>query len=118
MSNQFDALLAAYAKQPLPDSDLSSAEIWREIDRRRTQSVWIRMFSIMELRELFAEPRLAVAALAFAAIVGVVPAVLVGQTESERHLARQSIHLDVFAPDSKALGSVFARPVAMVSSFK
>lgn len=118
MSNQFDALLSAYAKQPLPDANVSTAEIWREIDRRRSQSVWIRMFSVLDLRELFAEPRLAMAALAFAAIVGAVPAVIVSQADSELRLARQSIHLEVFAPDAKGLGSVFARPVAVVSTFK
>jgi ABC-type nitrate/sulfonate/bicarbonate transport system permease component len=115
----FDALLAAYAKQPLPtEAGPSAGEVWREIERRRTQSIWARMFSSLELRELFSEPRMAVVAVALAAIVGVVPAALVGRTENAQRLARRSIHFEVFAMDSGSLGSVFVKPVALVPTLK
>lgn len=117
--DRLEKILTAYAAQPLPlASEPSTAEIWREIDRRRKQSVWTRMFAIFEVRELFAEPRMALAAVAFALVVGVVPAALVGRTQNELRLARQSIHFEVFATDSAWLGSVFAKPVAMASSLK
>ena len=111
-----DDMLAGYANQTLPTvMGPSEADVWRAIERRRAQSVWGRMFSIFELRELFSEPRLAVAAVAFALFVGVVPASLVSRTQNERRLARQSIHFEVFASDSGSLGSVFAKPVAMAA---
>jgi hypothetical protein len=111
-----DDMLAAYAKQPVPTaSSPSNAEVWREIERRREHSMWRRMFSIFEVRELFAEPRMALAATALALVVGIVPAALVSRTQNERRLARESIHFEVFAPNSASLGSVFAKPVTMVS---
>jgi hypothetical protein len=111
-----DSLLAAYAKQPLPTAaEPSVREIWREIERRRAQSVWERMFSVMEFRELFAQPRMAVVALALAMVVGVVPAALVGRAENERRLARQSIHFEVFAAGSGSLGPVFGGPLVTAS---
>ena len=114
-----DGLLSEYAKRTLPTvTGPSQAEVWREIERRREHSVWRRTFSIFEVRELFSEPRMALASLAFAVIVGVVPAALVSRTQNERRLARQSIHFEVFATDSGSLGSVFAKPVAMASSLK
>jgi hypothetical protein len=112
-----DDRLAVYAKRTLPTvTGPSAAAVWREIDRRREQSVWARMFSILELRELFAEPRMALAAVAFALVVGVVPAALVSRSENERRLARQSIHFEVFAVHSGSLASVFMRPGARAMS--
>jgi hypothetical protein len=114
--DQIDKLLAAYAAQPLPaSSEPSTAGVWREIERRRRQSLWSRVFPVLEWRELFAEPRMAVAALAFAVLVGVVPTMAVNRIENERRLARQSIHFDVFSSDAGALGSVFAKPIAMAT---
>lgn len=111
-----DDMLAGYAKRTLPTvMGPSQADVWRAIERRRAESVWGRMFSIFELRELFSEPRMAVAAMAFALVVGVVPAALVSHSRNELRLARQSIHFEVFASDSGPLGSVFNRPVAMAA---
>ena len=53
---------------------------------------------------------MAVAALAFAALVGMVPAAVVGRTQNERRLARQSIHFEVFAVSQNSLSSVFTQP--------
>ncbi len=115
--DRLENMLAAYAAQPLPPSSApSTAEVWREIERRRRQSLWSRVFPVLEWRELFAEPRMAVAALAFAVLVGVVPSMALNRIENERRLARQSIHFDVFSSEAGALGSVFAKPVAMVTS--
>jgi hypothetical protein len=117
--DRLENLLAAYAAQPLPTSSApSTAEVWREIEKRRRQSLWSRMFPLFDWRELFAEPRLAVAGVAFAVTVGVVPAMAFNRIENERRLARQSIHFDVFSSEAGALGSVFAKPVAMVANGK
>lgn len=115
--DRLENMLAAYAKQPCPtSSEPSNAAIWREIElRRRKESFWSHMFTVPGWRELFAEPRLAVAAVAFAIMVGVVPAMAFNRVENERRLARQSIHFDVFSAEAGALGSVFAKPVAMVT---
>lgn len=117
--DSLDDMLASYAKRTLPTvAGPSQAEVWREIDRRREQSIWTRMFSVFEVRELFTEPRMALVAVAFALVVGVVPAALVGRTQNEQRLARQSIHFEVFVAESGSLGSVFAKPVATASPLK
>jgi hypothetical protein len=111
-----DQMLAAYAAQPLPNSaEPSVTGIWREINARRRQSWWSRVFPVIDWRELFGEPRLAVAAVAFAVMVGVVPAMAFNRIENERLIARQSIHFDVFSSDAGALGSVFTKPVTTVT---
>jgi len=111
MSNDLDSMLEAYTKQPLPKfKGPSRSEIWGAIDQRRKQSSWTRIFSTLDLRDLFLEPRMAVAALAFAALVGMVPAAVVGRTQNERRLARQSIHFEVFAVSQNSLSSVFTQP--------
>jgi hypothetical protein len=92
-----DQHLAAYAKQPLPSAPTGTkADIWREIECRRRQSFWARSFPVLDWHEIFSEPRLAGAALAFAVAMGVFPAVLVARAENQKRLARESIHLEVF----------------------
>lgn len=117
--DQIEKLLEAYASQPLPTStEPSIAGIWREIENRRPRSLWSRVLPVIDWHELFLEPRLAVAALAFAITVGVVPAMAFNRVDNERRLARQSMHFEVFSADAGTLGSVFAKPVAMVNSGK
>lgn len=111
MSNDLDSMLADYAKHPLPTfKGPSRADVWGEIEQRRKQSSWSRVLSMLDVRDLFGEPRMALAALAVAALVGVVPAAMVGRTQNERRLARQSIHFEVFALSQNPLGSVFTEP--------
>lgn len=111
MSNDLDSMMAEYAKQPLPKFEgPSRSEIWGAIELRKKQSSWTRIFSTLDLHDLFSEPRMAVAALAFAVLVGTVPAALVGHTQNERRLARQSIHFEVFAVSQNSLNSVFTEP--------
>lgn len=115
--DRLENLIAEYAAQPLPTfSGPSNSEVWREIERRRRESWWLRVFPVIDWRELFAEPRLAVAAVAFAVVIGVVPALALNRIEYERRLARQSIHFEVFSSDAGSLWSVFAKPVAMVTA--
>lgn len=111
-----DRLLAEFAGQPPHACGLSHAEVWQAIELRRGQSVWARMLSLLEWRELFSEPRIAFAGAAFAVIVGVVPAAMLGRAEDHRRLARQSIHFDVFSAESVSLGSVFSKPLAVAPS--
>lgn len=114
-----DRLLVEFARQPLPRfNGPSSAEVWEGIERRRGQSVWSRMLAVLECDQLLSEPRMALAAAAFAIIVGVVPAALIGRAEDHRRLARQSMHFDVFSVQSVALRSVFSQPLAMTPSSK
>ena len=117
--DRLEQTLASYARDPLPAaSEPSTTDVWQAIERRRRQSVWSRIFPEIDWRDFFSEPRMAAAALAFAIIVGVVPAAVFNRVENEQRLARQSIHFDVFAADAGALGSVFAKPVAMVTNGK
>lgn len=114
--DRLENLLAGYAERPLPAASVpTAANVWREIERRRRQSIWTRLFPVLDWRELFSEPRMAMVALAFAVVVGVVPAALASRTVNERRLARQSIHFEVFAMDSSMLGSVLMKPMAATS---
>lgn len=115
--DHLENMLASYAAQPLPRlSEPSAMEIWREIDRRRHRSIWARMFPWHEWRELLAEPRLAVAGVAFAVVIGIVPTFVLNRAEDERRLARQSIHFDVFAVHVSGLATVFPNPIGMAPS--
>jgi hypothetical protein len=118
-SDPLDRLLDDYARQLKPFSGgPSHADVWQAIEQRRGQSGWSRVASLLEWRELFGEPRVALAAAVFAIAVGVVPAAMVGRAENQRRLARQSIHFDVFTVQSGSLGAVFAKPGALTSSFE
>lgn len=102
--------LAEYSRQPVPENAKPSrTAIWAEINRRRNESFWARIVSVLDLRELLGEPRVAIASLALAALVGSVPAAIVSRHESERQMARHSIHFEVF-------DSAFAKPIAMATS--
>jgi hypothetical protein len=105
-------MLAAYAAQPLPPlSGSPAAGVWLEIENRRKQSWWARLFPVLDWRE----PRMALTALALAVTVGVVPAIAINQAENKQELVRQSIRFDVFSSDTGSLGSVFAKPASLIS---
>lgn len=106
-----DPLLGAIARQPLPSpSDRLTANVWCEIERRRTQSIWTRMASVLEWRELIVEPRVAALGLVLAVVIGALPAGLAARAENRSRMVRQSIHFDVFAIHSNgSLGSVLNR---------
>ena len=96
-SHEFDDLLRDYSKQPLPPpSERLSSEVWREIEQRRHRRWWLGLFPVLSWRELFAEPRLAVAGLAVALVAGVLPAAVVRASDNGQ-LARSSLHFDVFS---------------------
>lgn len=94
-SDPLDDLLAAYAKEPLPPAAQSRAEVWREIESRRKEARWLGLFPVLSWRDLFAEPRLAIAGLIVALVTGALPVAAARAAESTR-LARESLHLDVF----------------------
>lgn len=106
--------LASYARQPLPPCpEQLTADVWRDIERRRQESVWSRLFPLLDWHELFGEPRLAVVALGFAVMIGVVPAVVLSRAENTKRLARQSMHFEVFSANSSAqFATLFAEPAA------
>ena len=90
-NNSLDQRLNAYANQPLPSApaDLPIA-VWREIERRRAKTIsWEALLS----------PRIALAGLAFALLVGIVPVVVVVKLQSSKQLASESLHFDVFSTD-------------------
>ena len=98
-NNPLEDLMAAYSKQPLPlPPKRGSADIWREIEARRRRSFWSRVLPLLEWRELFLEPRMAVAAFTLAIAVGILPGYIVmGRANAETRLARQSLHFEVFS---------------------
>lgn len=89
-------LLRAYAEQPLPlPPTPSKATIWREIEQRRRRA-WFGIFPVLRWRELFAEPRLAIAGLAVALVIGIVPVAAAQSLVETSRVVRNSLHLDVF----------------------
>lgn len=95
-TDPLDDLLKAYAKQSLPPpAAFSKADLWREIKARRHQPLWSGLFPVLSWRELFSEPRLAIAGLAVALVTGMVP-VAAAHTFENTRMARDSLHLDVF----------------------
>lgn len=98
---------------PPPASDFSVG-VWAEIRRRRRQSSWSQVFPLLEWRELFREPRLAVAALACAFVVGVLPAAAWNRVQQQQRLAQQSLHLDVFSSTpTERLAALFSPPAGL-----
>ncbi len=99
-----DDLLRDYARQPLPPppSDMER-EVWRDIAQRRKHGGWWSgLFPILSWRELFAEPRFAVASVALALLTGVLPVAAARAVDTPR-LARNSLHFDVFSIQSPGL---------------
>lgn len=95
-TDPLDDLLKAYAKQPLPPpAAFSKAELWRVIEARHRQPWRSGLLPVLSWRELFAEPRLAIAGLAVALVTGMVP-VAAAHTFENSSLVRDSLHLDVF----------------------
>jgi len=93
-----DRALASYAQESLPMCpDRLTSDVWREIDRRRRESVWTRLFPLLDWNELFREPRLALSAVGLALAVGLVPAFLQTRPLSDTRLARESLHFEVFS---------------------
>lgn len=96
-SDPLDDLLRAYSKEPLPEpTSFPKAELWRAIEHRRRKASWTGLFPILSWRELFREPRLAVAGLAVALVAGIVPAAAAHTYVVTPRVARESLHLDVF----------------------
>ena len=94
-----DDLLSAYAKQRVPtQSNATRADILAAIRQRRSASGWRQWFTFGDISDLFAKPVLTAPALAFAALIGVVPAVVVAKGRHEERLATTSIHFEAFSP--------------------
>ena len=104
-TNSLDELLSAYAKQPVPPpAARGTSEIWREIETRRGKSFWALVQSLFEWRGFLIEPRMAVAALALASVVGVLPGYfIVSRANAEAQLARRSLHFEVFSASATDL---------------
>lgn len=102
--DQLDNLLRDYAKRSLPSPPAGlTTSVWREIEHRRQRGAWwSRIFPISNWREVFAEPRLALASVALALVTGILPITAARSAETPR-LARNSLHLDVFSTRSPGL---------------
>jgi hypothetical protein len=100
--------LEAYAKQELPRVPANvAADVWREIERRRHESLLARL----GWHELLKRPAWALAGLAFALAVGAIPAVAFGRVQQAEQLARDSLHFQVFSPRPRGqIVSLLARP--------
>ena len=95
-SDQLDELLNRYSRCPLPPLAGGKGAIWNRIEERRESSTWSNFFPIVSWREIFAEPRLAVAGLVVALLMGVVPVAAATALSESPRTARNSLHLDVF----------------------
>lgn len=118
-SEQLDALLRAYSKHPQPPPpDRLTSGVWREIEQRRHRHMGLGIFPMLSWRELFAEPRLAVAGLAIALLAGVLPAAVARVSVSDdAQLARTSLHFDVFSTRSPGMpATLLAMGVAIETS--
>lgn len=106
-----DKLLSSYAQRPVPTrANATRADIWSAIERRRGRSSWRRWPTFADIGELVGRPSLAVGALAFAALVGMVPAALAARSAMRSQMARQSIHLEAFSPKASGIAMVLSRP--------
>jgi len=102
-SDPLEQTLAAYARQLPPSAPKRlTTDVWREIEKRRQKAFWSGFLPMLDWRELFSEPRLAVAALMLATAMGVVPATIIARAENQKSLARESIHFEVFSVNSTA----------------
>jgi hypothetical protein len=92
-----DDLLRAYASQPTPaPASAGKAEVWREIDSRKRGHDWLGLRAISSWRDIFAEPRLAVAGLALALVTGVAPVAAAAAAMDAPQKARASLHFECF----------------------
>lgn len=106
-----DELLSSYAKHPVPTrANATRADIWSAIEDRKKRSTWRRWLSFADVTELVGRPSLALSALAFAALVGIVPAAVAGRAANETRMARQSIHLEAFSAKANGIAMVLSRP--------
>lgn len=93
-----DSQLAAYARTAVPTVSTSTRSVWSEIERRKTKSFLARILPGLEWHELLAEPRLAFAAVALAAAIGLIPAITLRDGSPTRAaMAREALHLDTFS---------------------
>jgi len=106
------------ASESLPSCpDQLNSDVWQEISRRRKSTRWSLLLSIQDWQDLYAQPRLTVAGIAFALILGIVPAVILTGIKNSRQVARQSIHFDVFSSQAPAgLGAPLFKPVTIPPS--
>ncbi len=106
-TTQLDERLAILARQPIPESPANlGADVWREIRRHQTGSAasWVTV-----LLDLFHRPFIAITAFAFTIALGTFfGAIGARHTTSDIYMARQSLHLEVFAPDASGLPAAFA----------
>ncbi|HVU15458.1 MAG TPA: hypothetical protein VHD32_00925 [Candidatus Didemnitutus sp.] len=118
-SDPLDELLRSYSKQPLPSpAERLTPDVWKTIQLRRKQTFWSRMLPILDWREVFGEPRIVVAALAVALLVGTLPAMLAGRVANPR-LARESLHFEVFSALRPSLiDRLAATPAAAPTSLR
>ena len=109
--DRLDDLLSSYAQQPVPTrANATRGDIWNAIEQRRHRGLWRRWLAFADIGELIARPSLALATLAFAALVGIVPAALSGHSARESQMARQSIHLEAFSARANGIAMVLSRP--------
>ena len=95
--------LDAYARHALPAAPANlHADVWREIERRRTESFLARL----GWAELLRRPAWAAAGIAFAVAMGMIPAVAFTRAQEEKRLARASLHFGIFAPPRGPLATL------------
>lgn len=103
-----DRKLGDYAKQPLPSAPANvTAGVWQAIEHRRRETFGARL----GWHELLKRPAWAIGGLAFALVVGVVPALAFSRAQNAKRIARDSLHFDVFSPHARGQpASLLAQP--------
>ena len=96
-ADPLDDLLRDYAGQPVPaPSRHPKPAVWARVEAQKRRRDWLGIRAIFSWRDIFAEPRVAVAGLALALITGVVPVAAAAGSFDRTELVRDSLHLQCF----------------------
>lgn len=103
-----DEILRDYSQQSVPRApDGLRAGIWREIERRRSGPGLLGLLW-PNLRQ---RPAMALAALAVAVLAGVWPVASSRFADEQAHLARASLHFEVFSADASSVLAASMRTI-------
>lgn len=99
-----DDLLRDYANQPLRmEARSQRSDVWAKIEARKRGRDWLGVKAVFSWRDLFAEPRLAIAGLVLASVTSIVPVAAAAGSLDTSQKMRDSLHLKCFMHCSSCL---------------